>query len=199
MVVWAEAISAPDACANYLILGLFDGKLKPYSEEFCEDLVEPASVVNRQWKLKTGPDTGFEIFEVRRRAGYFNVIIPVRIEFVMAKLLPAQWCVQLHAAPDMRERCEFPVEAERVPAKEDTFVRLYPEADEQAIPKHVVVKPNSKVEFLSALSHNALDRNGKWIAAPNMGIPWLRVRIDGQVGWVHAEEDLIALGLSFAG
>jgi hypothetical protein len=199
MVVWAEAISAPDACANYLILGLFDGKLKPYSEAFCEDLVEPASVVNRPWKLKTDPETGFDIFEVRRRTGYYNVIIPVRIDFLMVKLLPANWCVRLHAAPDMLERCEFPVEAERSPAKEDTFVRLYPEADEKMIPKHVVVKPNSKVEFLSALAHNALDRNGKWIPAPNMEIPWLKVRIDGHIGWVHAEEDLIALGLSFAG
>jgi hypothetical protein len=199
MVVWAEAISAPDACANYLILGLFDGKLKPYGEAFCEDLVEPASVVDRQWELKTDPETGFDIFEVRRRAGYYNVIIPVRIDFLMVKLFPAHWCVRLHSAPDMLERCEFAVEAERIPATEDTFVRLYPEADEQMIPKHVVVKPNSKVEFLSALAHKALDRNGKWIPAPNMEIPWLKVRIDGQVGWVHAEEDLIALGLSFAG
>lgn len=199
LVVWAEAISAPDACANYLILGLFDGKLKPYSEAFCEDLVEPASVVNHQWKLKTDPETGFDIFEVRRRAGYFNVIIPVRIDFLMVKLLPANWCFRLHAAPDMLERCEFPVEAERQPTKEDTFVRLYPEAEEQMTPRHVVVKPNSKVEFLSALAHNALDRNGKWIAAPEMEIPWLKVRIDGHLGWVHAAEDLNALGLFFAG
>jgi hypothetical protein len=199
LVDWGEIISAPDACSNAIILGLFDGRLKPYSDILCEDLIAPPGANERTWKLRTEPGTGFDIFEVRRRAGYFNVIIPVRIEFVMAKLLPAQWCVQLHAAPDMRERCEFPVEAERVPAKEDTFVRLYPEADEQAIPKHVVVKPNSKVEFLSALSHNALDRNGKWIAAPETEIPWLKVRIDGYVGWVHAEEDIIALGLSFAG
>jgi len=199
LVDWGEIISAPDACSNAVILGLFDGKLRPYSDVFCEDLIAPPGAVERTWKLKTDPQTSFDIFEVRRRAGYFNVIIPVRIEFVMAKLLPAQWCVQLHAAPDMRERCEFPVEAERSPAKEDTFVRLYPEADEQAIPKHVVVKPNSKVEFLSALSHNAVDRNGKWLPAPNMEIPWLKVRINGQVGWVHAEEDLNALGLSFAG
>jgi hypothetical protein len=91
------------------------------------------------------------------------------------------------------------VEAERIPATEDTFVRLYPEADEQMTPRHVVVKPNSKIEFLSALAHNALDRSGKWIPAPNMEIPWLKVRIDGHVGWVHAEEDLNALGLFFAG
>ena len=149
--------------------------------------------------MKTDPETGFDIFEVRRRAGYFDVIIPVRVEFLMAKILPALWCVRLHAAPDMLERCEFPVEAERVPAKEDTFVRLFPEPDDKATPRHVVVKPNSKVEFLSALAHNALDRNGKWIPAPEMEIPWLKVRINGQVGWVHAEEDLIALGLSFAG
>jgi hypothetical protein len=199
MVVWAEAISAPDACANYLILGLFDGKLKPFSEVFCEDLVEPASVADRQWTLKTDSETGFDILEVRRRAGYFNVIIPVKIDFLMVKLFPARWCFRLHAAPDMLERCEFAVEAERIPATEDTFVRLYPEADEQMTPRHVVVKPNSKIEFLSALAHNALDRSGKWIPAPNMEIPWLKVRIDGHVGWVHAEEDLNALGLFFAG
>jgi hypothetical protein len=199
LVVWAEAISAPDACANHLLLGLFDGKLKPFSDAFCEDVIVNPGQADRKLQLKKEPETGFEIFEVRRRTGYFNVLIPVRVEFVMAKLLPAQWCVQLHATPDMVERCEFPVEAERQPAKEDTFVRLYEEPNEQMIPKHVVVKPNSKVEILSAMSHNALDRNGKWIPAPQMETPWLKVRIDGHIGWVHAEEDLQALGLSMVG
>ncbi len=200
LVDWGEIISAPDVCSNAIILGLFDGKLKPYSDVFCESLVEPASVVDRTWKLKIDPRTGFDILEIRRRAGYFNVIIPVRIEFLMAKLLPAQWCVRLHAAPDMLERCEFPVEVERHPEKEDTFVRLFPEPDEKTTPRHVVVKPNSKVEFLSALARNVLDRNGKWIPAPDaLETPWLKVRIDGHEGWVHAEEDLNALGLLLAG
>ena len=46
---------------------------------------------------------------------------------------------------------------------------------------------------------NAMDRKGKWKNDQSGSIPWLKVRIDGREGWVHAEEDLNALGLFHAG
>ena len=76
---------------------------------------------------------------------------------------------------------------------------FFPEADESATPRHVVVKPDSKVEFLAALAPNAMDRSGRWRNDQDDEVPWLKVRIDGKEGWVHAEEDLNALGLFQAG
>lgn len=148
--------SAPDACNQFVVLGLFDGKLAPFTEPFCEDVatMEQQSA-ERTWKLKK--DGNFEVFEIRRNnAGFFRVRIPIRVDFLMAKLLPARWCIRMGAPATLAEHCEFPVEAERTPQKEDSFVRLFPSAEEGATPKHVVVKPNSKIEFLAALAPNSM-------------------------------------------
>jgi hypothetical protein len=128
-----------------------------------------------------------------------HVCVPIRVDFLMAKLLPARWCLRMGASALLAEHCEFPVEAERITPKEDTFVRLFPGADENGTPRHVVVKPDSRIEFLAALAANAMDRSGKWKIGPSDEIPWLKVRVDGKEGWVHAEEDLNALGLFQAG
>lgn len=198
IVDWAELPSAPDACATSVILGLFDDKLTPFSEPFCEHVItddRPGGTT----KLKKDPKTGAEFFEVREHTGFYSVIIPVRVDFLMAKLLPVRSCIRLDAPEPLREYCEFPVEAERRPDKDETFVRLFPVADESATPKHIVVKPSSAVQFLFALAPNVLDRYGRWKLFPHDELLWLKVRIDGVEGWVRAQEDLNALGLFLAG
>jgi len=200
VVGWSSLPSAPDSCTTYVVLGLFEGKLVPFSEPFCEDIASPGiDSPERAWKLKRDPDTGFENFEIRRSYGFFHVIIPIRVDFLMARLLPARWCVGLGAPSPLAEHCEFPVQAERIPSKEDTFVRLFPSPDETGIPRHVIVKPDSKIEYVAALASNAMDRSGKWKDDRIDEIPWLKVRVDGKEGWVHAAEDLNALGLFQAG
>lgn len=200
VVGWSSLPSAPDSCTTYVVLGLFEGKLVPFSEPFCEDLASPGfDSPELAWKLKRDPDTNFEIFEIRRPYGFFHVIIPIRVEFVMAKLLPARWCVRMGAPAPQAELCQFPVEAHRIPAKEDTFVRLFPDPDETGTPRHVIVRPDSRIEFLAALAPNAMDRSGKWTYDQSGEIPWLKVRVDGKEGWVRAAEDLNALGLYQAG
>jgi hypothetical protein len=89
---------------------------------------------NGSWYLKREPGTNFEIFEIRRGYGFFRVVIPIRVDFVMARLFPARWCVRTGAPAPVAEYCEFPIEAQRFAPKEDTFVRLFPEADESAPP-----------------------------------------------------------------
>jgi hypothetical protein len=200
VVGWSSIPSAPDACATYVVLGLFEGKLVPFSEPFCEDIASSGpDSQDRTWKLKRDSGTDFEIFEIRRGYGFFHVIVPIRVDFLMARLFPARWCIRMGAPAPLAEHCEFPVETERIAAKEDTFVRLFPSADETRTPRHVVVKPDSRIEFLLALAPNAMERSGKWKNDQSGEIPWLKVRIDGKEGWVHAEEDLNALGLFQAG
>jgi hypothetical protein len=200
VIGWSSIPSAPDSCSTLVVLGLFEGKLVPFSEPFCEDIISsgPESP-DRTWKLEKDPGTDFEIFEIRRGYGFFHVIVPIRVDFVMAKLFPARWCIRTGAPAPLADHCEFPVETERTAAREDTFVRLFASADDSGTPRHVVVKPNSRIEFLAALAPNAMDRSGKWTNEQSGRIPWLRLRIDGKEGWVHAEEDLNALGLFQAG
>ncbi len=200
IVGWSSIPSAPDSCAIYVVLGLFEGKLVPFSEPFCANLVssEPGTQ-DRTWMLKRDPGSDFEIFEIRRGYGFFHVIVPIRVDFLMARLFPARWCIRMGAPASLASHCEFPVEAERRASEEDSFVRLFPEADETRTPRHVVVRPDSRIEFLAALAPNAMDRSGKWRDDRSGEIPWLKVRIDGKEGWVHAEEDLNALGLFQAG
>ncbi len=72
------------------------------------------------------------------------------------------------------------------------------EPDERTTPKHVVVKRSSKVEFLAARTTNIMTGDGKWNEKFEE-FPWLKVRIDGKVGWVRSAEDFEALGLRQAG
>ncbi len=81
-----------------------------------------------------------------------------------------------------------------------TFVRLHVEAEEgMGIPVHVVVRQDSKVEFLEAEVELRWQEDRDGIG---MGIgddPWLKVRVDGKEGWIHTQEDFVAIGLPLAG
>ena len=150
-------------------------------------------------ELQGGKLSKEDVFEIRNSTGHFNVLFPVRVDFVMGRLRPAQRCLRMvesdaTSGPRYEDLCDYDVAAQRVPTDEDTFVRLFPEPDERRTPKHVVVKGNSKVEFLAARTKNIMNAQGQWSDSFEEH-PWLKVRIDGNVGWVRAAEDVIALGL----
>lgn len=92
------------------------------------------------------------------------------------------------------------MEAERRPSDDLTFVRLFPNADENGgIAAHAVVKRDSAVEFLSAEAEVQWDEAADGI---NFGVSedvWLKVRVDGKEGWIHTQEDFLAIGLPLAG
>jgi len=98
--------------------------------------------------------------------------------------------------------CELPAEAERIPVDQElTFVRLFAEASEASgIARHVVVKHDSRVEILAAKAKLLWDDRSEVI---QFGVadddPWLRVRIDDREGWIHTQEDFLALGVLQAG
>jgi SH3-like domain-containing protein len=89
-----------------------------------------------------------------------------------------------------------------VPSDQElTFVRLFTEASEgMGLPRHVVVKKDSRVEILSAKIKLSWDQSREVIL---FGVddqdPWLKVRIDGQEGWIHTQEDFSAIGLPQTG
>jgi hypothetical protein len=198
MVDWYFFPSAPSACSTHLVLGVVGGKLVPFGEPFCETLLPPQDLTVGVWRLKSDEQMGEDVFVVRRRTGYFSVLVPVRVDFAAGKLLPSRRCLRMVEPGQWAELCEFPVEARREAKREDTFVRLFP-APGGETPHHVVVKPDSTLELLSALTTNVFDERGKRKPAPADPLPWLRVRIDGREGWVREAEDLQALGLQAAG
>jgi len=79
-------------------------------------------------------------------------------------------------------------------------VRLFQQSDEKVgIPLHAVVKKDSAIEFLEA---EAALRWEESAGEVGLSVPeniWLKVRIDGKEGWIHSQEDFLAVGLPQAG
>jgi hypothetical protein len=119
--------------------------------------------------------------------GWYEVVVPVRV-FDNLRVAPLHY--------DLTSRnYAFEVIVERMPLDEDTFVRFFRGPGDSSIPKHLIVRKDSKIEFLWAYGKPTF-KSG-YISMEAM--PWLKVRIDGKEGFVRDQEDLMALGLRQAG
>ena len=98
------------------------------------------------------------------------------------------------------ERCPYEVKVDAGDVVEQTFVRLYNETEDNGRPRHVVVQPGSRIEFLAAEAHVKWKQGAR---AANLEFQpddvWLKIRVDGKEGWIHAQEDFVAVGLPFSG
>ena len=140
-----------------------------------------------------------DILKFKIWTGNFFVMYPLRINWITGSLEPARRCMEM-TSKGGSGRCSFPVEVEAHRGSEPTFVRLFPEADNGFTPKHIILQPDSKVEYLEArLQIDWAPQDGKSVGFRVNGDVWLRVRIGGQEGWVHGEEDFEALGVPQAG
>jgi len=134
--------------------------------------------------------------------GYFAVVAPVRVNWQERKLELGQHCMDQTGHGSAEDGCEMPVEQSQLPAiEQDTgFVRLFAESNERTgPPAHVVVKKTSKVEVLAAKTQLTWRENQDAIDLGCGQDLWVKLRIDGQVGWIHTAEDLGAIGLHPAG
>ncbi len=140
-----------------------------------------------------------DVLRFRVWTGNFNIIYAVLINWITGKVQPARRCIETTSKGRV-ERCSYPVQVEAHRENQPTFVRLFPEADEGYTAKHIIVQPQSKVEYLEARMPVAWSEDAKAISfgVDNANM-WLKVRIDGQEGWVHSEEDFEALGLPQVG
>ncbi len=188
--------SPPLGGRSWQVFGLFSGKLVPFSKPISahgqlvfekpdENIVDTSREPNFQ------PD----VLEVNVWSGNFFVVVPLRIDWMMAKMSPAWRCSKM-TPKGPRAICEYRVEAERIPAQDDsTFVRLFPEAEEGFTPAHVVVKKASKVEFLASAAEVVWNENADSVDLSIADDPWLKTRIDGKEGWIHTQEDFQAIGV----
>lgn len=198
--------SAPEYSGWYQVFGLFDGKLVPFGApmstdgEFlgeAEESFQPSGMFRGQQPTTVTRD----MLNFRVWTGNFSIIYPVLIDWMRAKVRPAWTCYRM-TAKGMVATCTYKVQADARRTTNDlTFVRMFAEPEEGFPVTHVVIKPDSKIEFLEA--QLPVD----WSAtkdAISFGVGagadvWLHVRIDGQEGWIHTQEDFEAIGLPQSG
>jgi hypothetical protein len=199
--------SAPDYSGWFQVFGLFNGKLVPFGApmstdgEFlgeAEDSFQPSVVFRGQQPQTVTRD----VLNFRVWTGNFSIIYPVLIDWMQAKVRPAWTCYRT-TAKGMVATCTYKVQIDSATrtSKDLTFVRLYAEPEEGFPVTHVVVKPDSKIEYLEGQLRVDWSETKDNI---NIGVGdgsdvWLHVRIDGQEGWIHTQEDFDAVGLPQAG
>ena len=198
--------SAPEYSGWFQVFGLFNGKLVPFGApmstdgEFlgeAEDSFQPSAMFRGQQPQTVTRD----VLNFRVWTGNFSIIYSVLIDWMQAKVRPA-WTCYRQTAKGMIAACQYKVQVDPVHTSNDlTFVRLYAEPDEGFPVTHVVVKPDSKVEFLEAqvAVDWSITKDNISFGVGNGSDVWLHVRIDGQEGWIHTQEDFQAIGLPQSG
>lgn len=194
--------SAPKSGDVWELFGLMNGKLTRLGKPFTTDGDFLGLIPNPP--QKRGAATLFlpDVMQFRVWTGNVRVTVPVRVDWMQGRLMQGERCFEQTGLGLRESGCEVPVEAERIPNDQDlTFVRLFTEANEgMGVPRHVVLKKDSKVEILAAKIKLSWDESGDVIF---FGVddqdPWLKVRIDGREGWIHTQEDFNAVGVPQAG
>jgi len=192
--------SAPEGGATWEIFGVWNGKFQRLGKPFTTEGGMAGFSAGEVTKRGTATLFQSDVIRLQVWTGNFHVIIPLTFNWMQGQLMPPRCLVQSgHGA--VEGGCELPVEAERVPTGQGlTFVRMFAEANEgMGIAQHVVVKNDSKVEILVAKAIVVLNE-GKDVIDIGIGDdPWLKLRIDGQEGWIRTQEDFLAIGLPPAG
>jgi hypothetical protein len=160
-------------------------------------LYPPLSVYGRIYQMEPGTSPNsrrlFENDTMRFgvHTGWFEVVVPLRV-FDGLRVVPLHY-----SAPHDYYACDVVVE--RIPLEEDTFVRFFPEPGASSIPRHVIMRKDTKVEFIYAYTRVSIESGGDECSISVDDMPWLKVRIDGEEGFVREAEDLLALGLLQSG
>jgi hypothetical protein len=202
LVTSDEEPSTPLGGRSYQVFGMFNGKLVPFSNPISMEgnLIQPEPPSEKVVKTSTEPGLQAEVLRFRVWSGNVFVIIPVRVDWMLAKVRPAWQCYRM-TAHGVRPQCQFKVEADRRPPENElSFVRLHSEPEEgMGIAEHVVVKKDSRVEILEASGEQVWEEGNEKIGLGVGEDLWLKVRIDGKEGWIHTQEDFSAIGLPQAG
>jgi hypothetical protein len=197
----ATGPGVPQTKEFWQLFGLVNGKLAPLGKPlpigegmtggpYMGVVMTRAS--NGAVSVVSQPDT----MELRAWTGSFYVYVPLRVDWNHGGLTAGQRCFEMMGGTIQEHGCDMRVEANRKPAAEEfTFVRLFFEAQEnEGNVQHVVLQKNSKVDILGARAITTWNEKGDLIEPVFTDI-WLHLRIDGQEGWIHTDEDFAAAGL----
>jgi hypothetical protein len=203
IVEGGELPSAPQGGWWIQVFGLISNKLTPLSGvvsaegAFLGEQIETSQPIRTYWGQQPHAVSD-DVLKFRVWTGNVSIFYDVKIDWIQGKLRPEWTCLNSQSQIDA---CRYPIEANPARANEMTFVRLFPEAQDGSVPKHIVVKPDSKIEYLEAealVSWRPYQDDVSFeVTDPNK--VWIHVKIDGQDGWVSGEEDFQAVGLPGAG
>jgi len=194
--------SAPLAGGPWQIVGVMGDKLVPFGKPL---------VTEGKWGefvsgaiQRTGSITQIlpDVFNLQVWTGYFFVSVPVRINWREGKLALEQRCMYQTGHGFAEGGCEMPAEEARLAPREQdlTFVRMFRESNEQSgPPAHIVVKMASTVDVVAGKVHIIWNEGQEAVSISVGEDVWVKVRIDGQEGWIHTPEDLNAVGLFASG
>jgi len=201
LLTYGVVPSTPLGGQSWHVLGLSNGRLVPFGNPISVegDLVN-ASGPEQRVETTEEPGRAGDTLRFRVWTGNFFAVYPVLVDWSKAKLEPARRCSR-STPRGPRSDCAYAVEADRVPQEDElTFVRLHGEADEgMGAPGHVVLKRESSVELLEGAGEVRWEQDERTIGLTPEDDFWIRVRIDGREGWIHTQEDFLALGLPQAG
>ena len=181
--------SAPSSGASCQVFTLKGEHLVP--------LFSPLTVYGQIYELSQGSNpNALILFDGNTMkfgvwTGWFEVIVPV-------KVLDGLRVAPLHYNSTFGYNA-FDVIVERRHSEEETFVRFFNHPEISSIPRHVIIKKDTEVEFLWAYARVSIESGGAECVISIDEMPWLKVRIDGKEGFVRDAEDLLALGIHPAG
>ena len=197
----ASQLGVPQTNEFWQLFSLVNGKIAPLGKPLPigEGMtggpymgVVMARAPNGAGSVISEPDT----IELRAWTGSFYAYMPLRVDWNHGGLTAGQRCFEMMGGSIQERGCDMRIEANRKPpAAEFTFVRLFFEAQEnEGNVQHVVLQKDSKVEILGARAITTWNENGDLIQ-PVFSDIWLHMRIDGQEGWIHTDQDFAAAGL----
>jgi hypothetical protein len=194
----------------FQVFGVLNGKLVPFGAplEVQGGLLDEYTK-DKTYKAARPLGMQADAFEFKVWTGHCRMVFPLRVDWALGKLSPAQECAKISGQTDAG--CQYRVlpEDQLSTSGDVTFVRLWPNPQESGSPMKTVVKKDSKVDLLMASvptqwtegkalppggSKGLADEAGGFGVAQDSDL-WLKVRIDGKEGWMHSEEDFRALGL----
>jgi hypothetical protein len=137
-----------------------------------------------------------EALEFRVWAGNFFLSVPVRIDWAQGQWSEGERCFANERGSLRPVGCNLRVTSVRGPVTEGAAVTLYTQPEENPYDaRRVPVAADSVVEFPAARALVKWQNSGNRFTCTFEDV-WLRVRIDGEEGWVHSPTDFAALGLS---
>ena len=201
LVTYEVLPSTPLGGQSWQVFGLREGVLVPFGKP----LVVQGQLVNAaagEGPVKTSSEAGSpgDTLEFRMWTGNFFVVYPVLVDWLHAELRPAWRCFRMTSSGALTI-CPYRVQGDRVPQKQPlTFVRLHPDVDEATDgPEHIMLRRDSDVALLGCQGEVHWEQGEQVVSLEPDDDFWIKVRIDGQEGWVHTQADLLALGLPQAG
>jgi len=175
--------SAPTSGRSIRIFSRHEEKIKPISHwlTVAGDIEGISPSDDGRVRLPPGDTVTFLVW-----TGHFSVVVPVLVDLEGVRILVPEG-----------------IRSYALKAKGPVFFRnpdpvnLFMEPSESSPTIKIAVSRSSRIEYIETLTeaHLAGEKNLELRVLS----PWLRVRVDGQEGWLREERDFISVGLPPAG